>query len=616
MSHLRPVRQLILAVLLALLVLGPASFAAADPYSAAPLKLTSGPSPFTPGCNGAPQTGTNYPNAEVEPQVDVDPTDPLNIVGGWQQDRWSNGGANSLVAGVTHDGGQSWKRVVIPHITRCAGGNAANGGDYERATDPWVSFAPNGDVYFMSQTLNDSNSTNGMLVSKSTDGGDTWSEPITLIRDTDANVHNDKVALTADPTNANYAYSVWTRDVGSQLGPTWFARTTNGGTSWEPARKIYGPGEGNQTIGNQIAVLPNGTLVDVFDLSSVGNQVALIRSTDKGASWSSNATIVSTLDQVGVRDPESGQAVRTGDTIPDVAVDRRSGALYLVWQDARFSGGARDAIAFSKSTDGGRTWSVPVQINKTPTNIPRGNRQAFTPSVHVAADGTIGVSYYDFRNNTPDSATLPTDYWLVHSHDGGATWSETHVGGPFNMKTAPNARGFFVGDYEGLSAVGNSFLPFFVQANSGNTTNRTDVFSTSTFECPPNATLVGNNLPNVLVGTAGRDIICGLGGDDQISGRSGNDTLYGNEDNDELFGNRGDDTIFGGFGTDQLRGGTGSNEVYGGPGNNDIVNVVDNDTNDFASGDRGSGDVCEVDEIAGVTDRHSASCESVRFTMP
>jgi hypothetical protein len=103
---------------------------------------------------------------------------------------------------------------------------------------------------------------------------------------------------------------------------------------------------------------------------------------------------------------------------------------------------------------------------------------AFTATVHVADDGTIGVSYYDFRNNT-NSQPLDTDYWLVHSHDGGATWTdETRIGGPFDMKTAPDARGFFVGDYEGLTAVGNGFLPFFVQANSGDPSDPTDVFST------------------------------------------------------------------------------------------------------------------------------------------
>ena len=47
------------------------------------------------------------------------------------------------------------------------------------------------------------------------------------------------------------------------------------------------------------------------------------------------------------------------------------------------------------------------------------------------------------------------------------------------MLTAPFARGFFVGDYEGLAAAGTTFRPLFVLANSGNTANRTDVFATS-----------------------------------------------------------------------------------------------------------------------------------------
>ena len=36
-----------------------------------PLSLMSGPTPFSPGCEGTPQTGTNYPNAEVEPWVEI-----------------------------------------------------------------------------------------------------------------------------------------------------------------------------------------------------------------------------------------------------------------------------------------------------------------------------------------------------------------------------------------------------------------------------------------------------------------------------------------------------------------------------------------------------------------
>jgi hypothetical protein len=70
---------------------------------------------------------------------------------------------------------------------------------------------------------------------------------------------------------------------------------------------------------------------------------------------------------------------------------------------------------------------------------------------------------------------LPVDSWFITSTDHG---DEAHVTGSFDMLTAPFARGFFVGDYEGLATVGATFRPLFVQANSGNTANRSDVFST------------------------------------------------------------------------------------------------------------------------------------------
>ena len=79
-----------------------------------------------------------------------------------------------------------------------------------------------------------------------------------------------------------------------------------------------------------------------------------------------------------------------------------------------------------------------------------------------------------------NTTTLPTDYWFTTSTDGGATFgNETHLAGSFDMLTAPYASGFFTGDYEGLDTSGTTFVPFFVQANSGNTSNRTDVFVTN-----------------------------------------------------------------------------------------------------------------------------------------
>jgi hypothetical protein len=439
----------------------------------------SGPSPFAPGCNTEPpRNGVFYRNSEVEPFVAVDPRDQSHLVGVWQQDRWSNGGSNGLGTGVSRDGGKTWTRT-FPHFSRCAGGNAANRGDYARSTDPWVTFAPDGTVHQIALSFNDANGNQAILASRSRDGGNTWSEPAQLARDTDFDIGLDKQSITADPHDSRFVYAVWDRLAGLSssdpqdfFGPIWFSRTTNGGASWEKARIIFDPGPNAQTIGSIIVVLPNGDLLNAFDLvldacCTSPLYVAVIRSHDRGAHWS-KPIIVNTLQTVGVSDPQDGHAVRTGDILPSIAVDPSSGAAYLVWQDSRFNGGARDQLAFSRSDDSGRTWSAPTRINKVATT------QAFTASINVTEDGTIGVTYYDFRNDTPSAATLLTSYWLLTSENGGRTWSETRIAQPFDMRTAPDAGGFFVGDYEGLSS---TLVPFFGQANSGNTANRTDIFA-------------------------------------------------------------------------------------------------------------------------------------------
>jgi hypothetical protein len=480
--------------------------AGAGTFTTGPLVQVSGVSPFA-GCvadNVGGQTGTVFMNSEVEPWIDVNPANVDNIVGIWQQDRWSNGGARGLVAGVSKDGGTSWAPVTIPKVSRCSGGNAANGGDYQRATDPWVSFGPTGILHQLALSFNDivppfttEDFDHALLASRSLDGGLTWSDPVVVIRDTDANVFNDKQTITADPHDPDYVYAVWDRLVfptseranviagfvtAAFRGPTWFARSTDGGVTWERARQIFDPGQNDQTIGNQIVVLPDGTLVNLFDeihnenaKKLRGLTVRVQRSTDRGLTWS-RSILVDRLGTIEVRDPETGQPVRTGDIIPDVAVDASSGVLYAAWQDARFNANQADAVALSRSNDGGLTWSRPVKVNKTPTGIPIGNQQAFTPSVHVSADGTVGVTYYDFRANTADPATLPTDYFAVHCHPIAAAsctnasdWTNelklTNV--PFDMKQAPFARGFFTGDYEGLASAGSDFTAFFSQSHPG-----------------------------------------------------------------------------------------------------------------------------------------------------
>jgi hypothetical protein len=472
-----PVRRVFqLAAIVALCVTAvPAALATSTTFALVPPVLVSGPSPFA-GCTvgSAGPDSVVYTNTEVEPFVAVNPTNPNNILGSFQQDRWNDGGARGLVAARSTDGGASWARNFAP-FSECSGGDP----DYDRATDPWVSFDAAGRAYQISLSIDSAElGVSAVLASTSVDGGATWTSPETIIRDDDPVNFNDKESITGDWTRAGYAYAAWIRGAhpGENVsvtglnrsfayrGQPMFSRTTDGGDTWSTPEPMT-----NQNIyaqGNQIAVLPDGTLVNVFAALFKGsglqpnpNQVfmAVIRSKDGGEHWSAPVKIAN-LGTALLTDPDNpnptslDQTVRAGDYLPDIAVDHETGAVYVVWADGL--GDSSNDVVIASSTDGGQHWTAPQAVDQTP------GPHAFNGTVEVTSDGTVAVLYYDFRNNTP-AAGLPTDVWLAHSHDGGATWSEQHVTGPFDMKQAPVARGFFLGDYQGLAAVGDDLIAFF-----------------------------------------------------------------------------------------------------------------------------------------------------------
>ena len=244
------------------------------------------------------------------------------------------------------------------------------------------------------------------------------------------------------------------------------------------------PGDKNQTIGNQIVVEPDGTLIDgtlvILNKGGKGHngrsllEVAVMRSSDGGTTWSS-PIVVSPLQEAPVTIP--GKPVRTGDILPEVAVNSSTGTLYAAWQEGSFSANGIAHVAFSQSTNGGLNWSTPIHIDQAPATV-----AAFTPVMHVAASGRIGVTYYDQESATAASPGL-TDVFIVSCSSkctapsswaaGGETRLDTN--GPFDMTTAPNAGGLFTGDYEGLTSSGNTFDALFVMTLS-NDDGTTDLF--------------------------------------------------------------------------------------------------------------------------------------------
>lgn len=457
----------------------------------------SGASPFAPGCGGPPQRGIRYPGSEVEVSLVVNPANADHLVAAWQQDRWSNGGADGLVAAVSQDGGLTWTQALVP-FSLCGGGLLPNGA-YERATDPWLTFSADGATVHLVGLAFDASSgarRRAILVSRSGDGGLTWADPSALASDIDPAFALDKPSATADPVLAANVYVVWDRltgvggDPAAMTGPAWFSRSTDGGLTWEPPVVLHDPGADAQTISSQIVILPDGTLVNVFvRITSASRpaplfEVVAMRSSDAGTTWSPPVRVERLLSR-GAVDPKTGHRIRAGEVVPSTAVDPTTGELRVAWQDARFSAGARDGIALAASTDGGLTWSTPVQVNAVPAV------QAFRPAVAFGRDGAMAVSYYDLRDDVPaDSAHTWTTFWRATSADGGATWRDEPEGGPFDLRSAPDSEGWFLGDYTGLVAGRDRFVASFAMSGAS-----TDVFATRP---PPSPAGAARVLPSPL----------------------------------------------------------------------------------------------------------------------
>ncbi len=435
-----------------------------------PLVKVSAPTPFAAGCTAVSGSSTLFKDSEVEPHLAVDPGNPLRLLGAWQQDRFSDGGSRGLVTARSSDGGQTWQRTMLA-TSRCGGGTGAN--DWDRASDPWVAIAADGRAYAITLALDQSAASgdNAVLVFRSLDGGASWGAPTTLIQDTVANF-NDKEAMAADPGNANYAYAGWDRLTADNRGPAMFARTIDGGATWSPATVVYDPGVGNQTLNVTPVVAPDGTLYLHFTrfLNGPGlfqQQLMVMRSDDHGAAFGAPVPVATILPW-GASDPANGDPIRDGAGLGNLAVGP-SGELVLVWQDSISN---VDGIRVARSTDRGATWTAPIIVSNS------AGWSAFTPTVAVRSDGRIGVSYFDMRGEQTagHDGKLGIQYWLTTSNDG-ISWSEAEVAPPFDIRLAPVARGYFLGDYMGLATSGASFIPFFVQTNNRGTENRNDVYA-------------------------------------------------------------------------------------------------------------------------------------------
>src|SRR5262249_46885157 len=202
--------------------------------------------------------------------------------------------------------------------------------------------------------------------------------------------------------------------------------------------------------GSMPVVAPNGDVYVVYlDFGLTPGGIGIVKSTDGGQTFSQPKT-VSTFFPIST--VTGGGTVRVN-SFPRISADP-SGNLHIMYNAiTHFLGPDRSDIYYVRSTDGGNTFSPALLLNDDGSQTTQ-----FFPCIAAAADGTLGVRWWD-RRNDPINDSL-TDVYMTVSHDGGATWSKNFRISDHNWVFGPEeldlASGYH-GDYDDITADGTNF---------------------------------------------------------------------------------------------------------------------------------------------------------------
>lgn len=408
--------------------------------------------------NGA----SNRRGAEIS--IAVNPTNPNNLVTSFMLDSV----ALSFPIYYSNDGGSSWTKSSFdsPGLLsqNYPGQNIAGGGD------PVFEYDALGNAYFswIYLTFNPSRMDTAymrMFWAKSTDGGATWTtQGTTLIGEGAFLLNGGGISGIAE-----FGDGIFDRqwfDVDRSGGPNngtvycttyYIPHATSAMANEGMVVSKMTPGTntfvragyadtGSTQFGNVIVNQKNGN-VNVSFVDVANNQIKFASSTDGAQTFSTPVVVAQGVNVFGGGGIVHGRE----NAATNLAIDS-AGNLHLVWSD--FTGGQFDSY-YSRSTDGGQTWSTPTDLS-----VSLAGRNPFMPTV-AASRNRVCISYYDVNSNKV------SNYRYAISDDLGVSFTDSATLSSGSTNFSSFGIQSFFGDYNRSVMMGCKLFTTWVDGRNG-----------------------------------------------------------------------------------------------------------------------------------------------------
>lgn len=400
-----------------------------------------------------------YNNKAAEHQTEVEPdifASGSTIVATFQVGRFNRGGSDNIGWATSSDNGVTWTNGFLPGITRVV--DPSN--PYDNVTDPAVTYDAKDNVWLISSLAITIQKNKAhflaVIVSRSTDGGRSWGDPI-VVETTNGNLDKDWIVCdnsSASPFYGN-CYAQWDASPNSLIQ---LSTSSDGGLTWG---NPLSTGDAASGVGGQLLIQPDGTVIVPIDNPKATAVLAFI-SSDGGANWSKSVTVAK------IKAHTVAGNIRDAPLI-SAAIDG-SGMVYVVWQDCRFEKkcSANDFV-MSTSNDGIH-WSAVQLIPADPVG---GNVDHFLPGLAVdpltsGSTAHLVLAFYYYPQAKCSFATCQLEIGYTFSTDGGTTWTPTaNIVGPMSLSwLAYTDQGWMVGDYIATTFSNGVAFPVFEIASA------------------------------------------------------------------------------------------------------------------------------------------------------